>query len=87
MHGTAQLKKLKNFLIKDLKVKSIRFPDTVSLGVKPVSKEGSERLIRAAIDFALTEKKDSVTLVHKGNIMKFTEGAFKTWGYELAEKE
>jgi isocitrate dehydrogenase len=87
MHGTAQLKKLKNFLIKDLKVKSIRFPDTVSLGVKPVSKEGSERLIRAAIDFALAEKKDSVTLVHKGNIMKFTEGAFKTWGYELAERE
>lgn len=85
--GTAKLKKLKKFLIEELKVKSIRFPDTVSLGVKPVSIEGTERLVRAAINNALATGAKSVTLVHKGNIMKFTEGKFKEWGYELAERE
>jgi isocitrate dehydrogenase len=65
----------------------IRFPETTAIGIKPVSKEGSERLVRAAIEFAIENKKPSVTLVHKGNIMKFTEGGFRTWGYELAEKE
>jgi isocitrate dehydrogenase len=68
-------------------VTKIRFPETSSLGIKPVSKEGSERLIRAAIKYALEQKLPSVTLVHKGNIMKFTEGGFKTWGYELALRE
>jgi isocitrate dehydrogenase len=68
-------------------VNKIRFPDTVSLGIKPVSIEGTERLVRAAIEFAIDNKKPSVTLVHKGNIMKFTEGKFKDWGYELAERE
>ncbi len=85
--GTAKLKKLKKFLIEELKVKSIRFPDTVSLGVKPVSIEGTERLVRAAINHAIENNYPSVTLVHKGNIMKFTEGKFKDWGYELAERE
>ncbi len=85
--GTAKLKKLKKFLIEELKVKSIRFPDTVSLGVKPVSIEGTERLVRAAIQYAIDNNEPSVTLVHKGNIMKFTEGKFKEWGYELAERE
>ncbi len=65
----------------------IRFPDSVGLGVKPVSSEGTERLVRSAIEYALREKRKSVTLVHKGNIMKFTEGGFRSWGYELAEKE
>ncbi len=87
LHGTPELKKLKSFLTKEMKVKGIRFPKTVSLGVKPVSVEGTERLVRAAIKFAIAEKKPSVTLVHKGNIMKFTEGKFKEWGYELAERE
>ncbi|MEO1518053.1 MAG: NADP-dependent isocitrate dehydrogenase [Bacteroidota bacterium] len=87
LHGTAKLKKLKKFLIEELKVKSIRFPDTVSLGVKPVSVEGTERLVRAAIEYAIAEGRPSVTLVHKGNIMKFTEGKFKEWGYQLAERE
>jgi isocitrate dehydrogenase len=65
----------------------VRFPDTTSYGIKPVSKEGTERLVRAAIEYALEHKRPSVTLVHKGNIMKFTEGGFKNWGYELAERE
>ena len=65
-------------------VKNIRFPETSSFGIKPVSKEGSERLIRSAIEYAIANKLPSVTFVHKGNIMKFTEGAFKNWGYELA---
>jgi isocitrate dehydrogenase len=68
-------------------VKKIRFPESSSFGIKPVSKEGTERLVRAAINYALANKLPSVTIVHKGNIMKFTEGAFKSWGYELAEKE
>lgn len=87
MNGTPELEKVKNFLIDEMGVTSIRFPDTVSLGIKPVSKEGTERLVRAAIKFALDAKKDSVTIVHKGNIMKFTEGKFKEWGYQLAKDE
>ena len=86
MHGSDDIEKVKKFLIEDLGVKNIRFPDTVSLGVKPVSKEGTERLVKAAIDYALEQKRDSVTLVHKGNIMKFTEGAFRDWGYQLAKE-
>jgi isocitrate dehydrogenase len=70
-----------------LGVKNIRFPKTTSFGIKPVSKEGSERLIRSAIEYAIANKMPSVTIVHKGNIMKFTEGAFKNWGYELAVNE
>lgn len=87
MTGTPEAKKLLDFLQKELNVKNIRFPETSSFGIKPVSKEGSERLIRAAIEFAIAHKKPSVTIVHKGNIMKFTEGAFKNWGYELAVRE
>jgi isocitrate dehydrogenase len=87
MTGTPENQKLKDFLINEMGVKKLRFPDTSSLGIKPVSKEGSERLIRAAIQYALENKRASVTLVHKGNIMKFTEGAFKNWGYALAENE
>ena len=87
MTGTPEAKKLSDFLQNDLHVKKIRFPDTTSFGIKIVSKEGSERLIRAAIQYAVANKLPSVTLVHKGNIMKFTEGSFKNWGYELAERE
>ena len=87
MHGSEGIEKVKSFLIDDLGVTNIRFPDTVSLGVKPVSKEGTERLVKAAIDYALEQKRESVTLVHKGNIMKFTEGAFRDWGYQLAKEE
>ena len=87
LHGTPQLEKLKKFLIEELGVNQIRFPDTVSLGIKPVSVEGTERLVRAAIEYALDNHLPSVTLVHKGNIMKFTEGKFKEWGYQLAERE
>ncbi len=87
LHGTPELEKLKKFLIEEMGVNKIRFPDTVSLGIKPVSVEGTERLVRAAIEFAIDNKKPTVTLVHKGNIMKFTEGKFKDWGYELAERE
>ncbi len=87
MAGTEDAAKVLNFLQGEMKVSKIRFPESSSFGIKPVSKEGSERLIRAAIEYALTHKLPSVTLVHKGNIMKFTEGAFKTWGYELAERE
>lgn len=87
MYGTPEATKLLNFLQNEMGVNKIRFPETSSLGIKPVSKEGSERLIRAAISYALEQKLPSVTLVHKGNIMKFTEGGFKTWGYELAVRE
>ena len=85
MHGSEDLKKVKSFLMDDMGVTNIRFPDTVSLGVKPVSKEGTERLVKSAIEYALKHKLPSVTLVHKGNIMKFTEGAFRDWGYNLAK--
>jgi isocitrate dehydrogenase len=87
MTGTSEAKKLMDFLIDEMGVKKFRFPDSTSIGIKPVSKEGSERLIRAAIQFAIEHKLPSVTIVHKGNIMKFTEGAFKKWGYDLAERE
>jgi isocitrate dehydrogenase len=87
MHGDPETERLKRFLLDELKVKSIRFPETVSLGIKPVSVEGTERLVRQAIKYAIRKKLPSVTLVHKGNIMKFTEGAFRKWGYALAERE
>ncbi|MEK7708886.1 MAG: NADP-dependent isocitrate dehydrogenase [Pseudomonadota bacterium] len=80
-------KKIIDFLIKDMGVTSIRFPQTSGIGIKPVSKEGTERLVRKAIQYAIDNNCKSVTLVHKGNIMKFTEGAFKKWGYALAAKE
>ena len=87
--GSPETKKVLEFLRKEFPAsyKKIRFPETVALGLKPVSKEGSERLIRAAIAYAVRHKRKSVTLVHKGNIMKFTEGAFRNWGYQLAERE
>lgn len=85
--GTPELEKLKTFLIEEMGVTQIRFPDSSSLGIKPVSKEGTERLVRSALEYALENKQPSLTLVHKGNIMKFTEGKFKEWGYELAERE
>jgi isocitrate dehydrogenase len=85
--GTPEVKKLLNFLQTEMNVKNIRFPDSSSLGIKPVSKEGTERLVRAALEYTIANKRKSVTLVHKGNIMKFTEGSFKNWGYELAERE
>ena len=85
--GTPEAKKFYDFISQEMGVKKVRFPETSSFGVKPVSKEGSERLIRSAIDYALAHGLPSVTLVHKGNIMKFTEGGFKKWGYELAERE
>ena len=85
--GTAEAEKFYHFLADQMKVTKVRFPNTSAFGVKPVSIEGSERLIRATINYALQHKLPSVTLVHKGNIMKFTEGGFKQWGYELAERE
>ncbi|MGG1312097.1 MULTISPECIES: NADP-dependent isocitrate dehydrogenase [Cohnella] len=84
---TADAKKVIEFLQKEMGVKKIRFPETSGIGIKPVSSEGSKRLVRAAIEYAIKHKRKSVTLVHKGNIMKFTEGAFKNWGYEVAETE
>lgn len=87
MAGTPECDKVKKFLKEEMGVKKIRFPETSSIGIKPVSIEGTERLVRAAIKYALEHKKPSLTLVHKGNIMKFTEGQFKAWGYALAEKE
>ena len=85
--GSAEVKKVIKFLQEEMGVSKIRFPETSGIGVKPVSKEGTNRLVRAAIEYAIARGRKSVTLVHKGNIMKFTEGAFKNWGYELAEKE
>jgi len=85
--GTPEAKAVVDFLLNTMKVKTIRFPETSSIGIKPVSEEGSKRLIRAAIDAALAQGRKSVTLVHKGNIMKFTEGGFRDWGYELAKQE
>ena len=84
---TDDVKKVLDFLIKEMKVTGIRFPNTSGIGIKPVSKEGSERLIRKAIQYAIDNNRRSVSLVHKGNIMKFTEGAFRNWGYELAANE
>ena len=85
--GTPESKKVLDFLQNEMGVKNIRFPDSSSFGVKPVSREGTERLVRSAIRYALENQLPSVTLVHKGNIMKFTEGGFKKWGYDLAERE
>ena len=85
--GSPENERVKHFLIEEMGVKNIRFPDTSSFGIKPVSIEGTERLVRAAIEYALRKGSKSVTLVHKGNIMKFTEGKFKEWGYNLAENE
>ena len=85
--GTPAAKQVVDFLMKEMGVKSIRFPATSSIGIKPVSEEGSKRLIRAAIDHAIREGRKSVTLVHKGNIMKYTEGSFRDWGYQLAKEE
>lgn len=85
--GTAEVKKVIEFLQNEMSVKKIRFPETSSIGIKPISKEGSERLIRSAIEYALTNSLTHVTIVHKGNIQKFTEGGFRKWGYELAERE
>jgi isocitrate dehydrogenase len=82
-----EAKKVIKFLLEEMKVTKIRFPNTSGIGIKPVSREGSERLIRAAINYAIAHKRKSVTLVHKGNIMKFTEGAFRDWGYELTRRE
>ncbi|MCC6994860.1 MAG: NADP-dependent isocitrate dehydrogenase, partial [Deltaproteobacteria bacterium] len=85
--GTDKAKKVIKFLREEMGVKSIRFPDSAGVGIKVVSREGTERLVRAALDYAIAKKRKSVTLVHKGNIMKFTEGAFMKWGYGLAERE
>lgn len=85
--GTPEVKKVIEFLQNEMGVSKIRFPETSGIGIKPVSEEGTKRLVRAAINYAIEHKRKSVTLVHKGNIMKFTEGAFKNWGYELAEEE
>jgi isocitrate dehydrogenase len=85
--GSPEAKKIITFLQNEMGVTKIRFPETSAIGIKPVSVEGSERLIRRAIQYAIANKRRSVTLVHKGNIMKFTEGGFKNWGYELAKRE
>jgi isocitrate dehydrogenase len=85
--GSDEAKKVIDFLQKEMGVKKIRFPETSGIGVKPVSAEGTKRLVRKAIQYAIDQNRDSVTLVHKGNIMKYTEGAFKNWGYELAREE
>jgi isocitrate dehydrogenase len=87
MMGTSEAEKIKSFLINEMGVTRIRFPDTTSIGIKPISKEGTERLMRAAVNYTIRHDLPSVTLVHKGNIMKFTEGAFRDWGYELAKSE
>jgi isocitrate dehydrogenase len=84
--GTPEVKKVIGFLQGEMGVKKIRFPETSSIGIKPVSSEGTERLVKAAIQYAIDERRPSVTLVHKGNIMKFTEGGFRDWGYEVARK-
>jgi len=83
---TKEAKKMVDFLLREMEVKNIRFPESSSIGIKPVSEEGSKRLIRASIQYALKHNRKSVTIVHKGNIMKYTEGAFRDWGYELAKE-
>ena len=85
--GSDEVKKLISFLQDELGVNKIRFPETSGIGIKPVSEEGTKRLVKAAIEYAIKEGRKTLTIVHKGNIMKFTEGAFKNWGYELAEQE
>src|SRR5699024_3770951 len=84
--GTNEVKKVVDFLENEMEVKNIRFAETSGIGIKPVSEEATKRLVRSAINYAIEEGRKSVTLVHKGNIMKFTEGAFKNWGYEVAEE-
>ncbi|HNL28163.1 MAG TPA: NADP-dependent isocitrate dehydrogenase, partial [bacterium] len=85
--GSPEAKKVIAWLQNEMGVKKVRFPETSGIGIKPVSREGSERLIRSAIQYAIAQKRKSLTLVHKGNIMKYTEGAFRDWGYELAKRE
>jgi isocitrate dehydrogenase len=85
--GSDKVRKLIDFLVKEMGVRKIRFPETSALGVKPVSIEGTDRLVRKAFQYAIDNDKPSVTLVHKGNIMKFTEGGFRDWGYALAKRE
>jgi isocitrate dehydrogenase len=87
--GTPEVEEFKKFLAASFPklFKKIRFPDTVGIGIKPISREGTDRLVRATIEYAIANNRKSVTLVHKGNIMKFTEGAFRDWGYELAKRE
>jgi isocitrate dehydrogenase len=87
MAGTPEAEKMQQFLENEMGVKKIRFPKSSSFGIKPVSKEGTERLVRSALEYAFRYNRKSLTLVHKGNIMKFTEGKFKDWGYDLAEQE
>lgn len=86
-NGSEEVKKVLAFLQQEMGVNKIRFPETSGIGIKPVSEDGSKRLVRAAVEYAIVHERKSVTLVHKGNIMKFTEGAFKNWGYEVAEQE
>jgi isocitrate dehydrogenase len=85
--GTPEAQKVIRFLVDEMGAQAIRFPETSGIGIKPISEEGSKRLVRAALDYAVVNKLPSVTLVHKGNIMKFTEGAFRDWGYQLAKAE
>lgn len=85
--GSDEVKKIIEFLQNEMGTKNIRFPETSGIGIKPISEEGTKRLVRAALNYIIKEGRESLTLVHKGNIMKFTEGAFKTWGYEVAEQE
>jgi isocitrate dehydrogenase len=85
--GSDEARRVVDFLRQQMGAQTIRFPDTCAIGIKPVSEEGSKRLIRSALDYAVAQKSASVTLVHKGNIMKFTEGGFRDWGYELARQE
>lgn len=85
--GSEEVNKVIHFLQEEMGVKKIRFPESSGIGIKPVSQEGTERLVKAAIEYAINHKRKSVTLVHKGNIMKFTEGAFKNWGYKIAERD
>ena len=85
--GSPEVAKVMDFLVNEMGVDKIRFPNTSGIGIKPISKEGTARIVRAAIKYAVENDKDSVTLVHKGNIMKFTEGGFRDWGYQLAKDE
>ena len=85
--GSEGVKKLINFLVEEMGVDKIRFPNTSGIGIKPISQEGTSRIVRAAIKYAIDNDKESVTLVHKGNIMKFTEGGFRDWGYQIAKEE
>lgn len=85
--GTDEVKKVVNFIQNEMGSKKIRFPESSSIGIKPISEEGTKRIMRASIDYAIANKRPSVTIVHKGNIMKFTEGMFKEWGYQVAEEE